>query len=236
MKNPTVPAKETSDPRCGGALRIRPLSATDEEKLRGMLARLSEKSIYRRFHTPYPDVPKWVVSSLSNTNRDDTESLVAVAEGEIVSHAMFVKQGAEAEFAVVVEDRWQSRGIGRSLLIRLALEAERRGVETLTATVLGENRRVLGLLEAAFPEVERRIKDGAYHVRVPSPSLGSTSKSEESGELIQTRRGECLACSKVDERAEGARAERRNGGSCGGVWRRSKAINEGAHTPERSGR
>ena len=33
--------------------------------------------------------------------------------------------------------------------------------------VLGENRRVLGLLNAVFVEVDHRMKDGVYLVRVP---------------------------------------------------------------------
>ena len=33
--------------------------------------------------------------------------------------------------------------------------------------MLGENRRVLGLLNAVFVEVDHRMKDGVYLVRVP---------------------------------------------------------------------
>ncbi len=96
-----------------GAVLVRPVALEDEEGLRGMLSRLSRESIYLRFHAPYPRVPEWAVVSFADANRRDGESLVAVANGEIVGHAMYVRQGAdEAEFAVVVEDRWQARGVG----------------------------------------------------------------------------------------------------------------------------
>ena len=49
--------------------------------------------------------------------------------------------GDSAEFAIVVEDRCQARGIGKLLLSALAERAGREGVKTFTGAVLGENRR-----------------------------------------------------------------------------------------------
>ena len=57
--------------------------------------------------------------------------------------------------------------VGKLLLSELAKRARHRGVETFTAEVLGENRRVLGLLNAVFVEVNYLMKDGVYHVRAP---------------------------------------------------------------------
>ncbi|HKH75426.1 MAG TPA: GNAT family N-acetyltransferase [Rubrobacteraceae bacterium] len=95
------------------------------------------------------------------------ESLVAVANGEIVGHAMYVSTRGEAEFAVVVEDRWQARGAGKRLLRTLAARAEGRGVETFTGAVIGENRRMLDLIRSAFAGVGYAIGDGAYQVNLP---------------------------------------------------------------------
>ncbi len=180
MRNSIVPPiKETSHPRSGDALRVRPLAAEDGEKLRGMFSRLSEKTIYRRFLMPYPRVPDWMAAHLSKVDRPHEQSLVVVAEGEIVGHAMYVREnGDEAEFAVVVEDEWQSRGVGKLLFFRLALEARHRGVEVFTATILGENRRMLDLLDVVFSTLEYEMKGGVYHVRVPLSSLKPMSKLE----------------------------------------------------------
>ncbi len=149
------------------AVLVRPVSSGDEEGLRGMLSRLSPESIYLRFHAPYPRAPEWAVASFADANRSDGESLVAVAGGEIVGHAMYVSAGGEAEFAVVVEDRWQAKGVGKRLLCALAARAKDRGVETFTGAVLGENRRMLGLVRSAFTEVGYAIEDGAYQVSAP---------------------------------------------------------------------
>lgn len=182
-------------PRPGAtALKIREMKPEDGEGLRAMFGRLSEKTIYHRFHMPYPEVPAWMVAHLSNTGRYDTRSLVAVAGDEVVGHAMYVVEaGDEAEFAVVIEDGWQSRGVGKLLLFHLALEARRNGVGTFTAAVLGENRRMLGLLDAAFAEVERAAGGGVYRVRVPLSGLKPASKLDVLDVPVLSRWTEKLA-------------------------------------------
>jgi GNAT superfamily N-acetyltransferase len=147
---------------------IRVATGHDREKLRGMLARSSSETIYRRFHIPYPEVPEWMLALMLGTDHHDKESLVAVAEEKIVGHAMYVRQGddAEAEMAIVVEDQWQSIGIGKSLLSALAERAKRRGILTFTAQVLASNRPMLGLADV-FPGTEHTMEDGARHVRMP---------------------------------------------------------------------
>lgn len=166
---PETGAEATLDRREEGAVLVRPVSSEDEAGLRAMLLRLSRESIYLRFHAPYPRAPEWAVASFADANRPDGESLVVVANDEVVGHAMYVRfdGGREAEFAVVVEDRWQGSGVGKRLLRALAARARDRGVETFTGSVLGENRRMLGLVRSAFAEVSHVIADGAYQVSAP---------------------------------------------------------------------
>jgi len=57
--------------------------------------------------------------------------------------------------------------VGKLLLSGLSERVRYRGVETFTGEVLGENRRVLGLLDAVFVEVNCLMKDGVYHFRAP---------------------------------------------------------------------
>ncbi|MBA3424101.1 MAG: GNAT family N-acetyltransferase [Rubrobacteraceae bacterium] len=149
------------------AVFVRPVSPGDEESLRRMLSRLSRESLYMRFHAAYPRASKWAVATFANPDRQDGESIVAVADGEIIGHGMYVLLnggGDTAEFAIVVEDGWQARGVGKLLLSALAERARRAGVETFTGAVLGENRRMLGLVRSIFLEVGYAIVDGAYDV------------------------------------------------------------------------
>lgn len=152
---------------------IRPVSSEDAEGLRGMFSRLSRESIYLRFHTPYPRVPEWAVASFADAERRDGVFLVAVVGSKVVGHAMYVgsEPGGEAEISVVVEDGWQSKGIGSLLLAELAVRAKRQGIEVFTAEVLGENRRVIGLLGALFGKVESRIDGGSFRAGASLRSL-----------------------------------------------------------------
>ena len=147
---------------------IRVATTYDGEKLRGMFSRTSSETIHKRFHIPYPEVPEWMVALMLGTDHHDKESLVAVAEEKIIGHAMYVRleDDAEAEMAIIVEDGWQSMGVGKSLLSELAQRAKLRGIETFTGEVLGTNRRMLGLA-TMFIGTEYMTEDSVYQVRMP---------------------------------------------------------------------
>ena len=127
----------------GPAVCVRSVSSGDVERLRRMFSRSSPGTIYRRFHSPYPRVPGWALErlgNLGNVDHRDAEFLVATVGDEVVGHAMYVRagDGREAEAAIVVEDGWQSRGIGKLLLSRLAAEARWRGIEVFVCVTLAE--------------------------------------------------------------------------------------------------
>jgi len=127
-----------------GKIFIRSATGQDREKLRAMFARSSPQTIYRRFHSPYPEVPEWMVALILGADQHDREILGAVAEEKVVGHAMYARigSGPAAEMAIVVEDGWQSKGIGKRLLSELAARARRRGIEAFTAEVLATNSAI----------------------------------------------------------------------------------------------
>jgi GNAT superfamily N-acetyltransferase len=152
---------------------IRVASPGDLERLRRTFSRSSSETIYQRFHLPYPVVPERTLALMLDVDHHDKESLVAVANEEVVGHAMYVRlgNGGDAELAIIVEDGWQSRGVGKLLLRGLAEAALRRGVETFVGTVLPENRRMLGLVDAVFTGARHGIACGAHQFRAPLRTL-----------------------------------------------------------------
>jgi GNAT superfamily N-acetyltransferase len=147
--------------------------------------RLSLRTIYERFHAPYPSVPGWALAGMLEADHDCKEVLVAVVGDEVVGHAMYVStgEGREAEFAVVVQDGWRSRGIGRLLLDELAAKAGSRDIDLFTGSVLGENRHALA---SVFPGMRYEVTDGAYQVRAPlraSPRAAAGERVELHGSL-----------------------------------------------------
>ena len=77
---------------------------------------------------------------------------------QIVGVVRYDRQETDAaEFALVVEDRLQHHGVGSALFRALVEAARRRGIRTLQADILAENRPMLGLLrESGLPMRSRR--------------------------------------------------------------------------------
>jgi acetyltransferase len=65
------------------------------------------------------------------------------------------KDGEAAEFAIVVADSWQGRGIGRRLLGKLVELARRRGLKRLHGEILAMNRPMLALVGKLGFRLER---------------------------------------------------------------------------------
>jgi GNAT superfamily N-acetyltransferase len=160
---------ETTTARVGVAVYARSMSPGDGDALREMFSRLSPETIYARFHAAYRRVPEWMIAYLSDPGNFSGGSCVAVVGEEIVGHAVCVlsESGCEAEAAIAVEDGWQSKGVGKLLLARLATEAGSLGVAAITGSVLPENRAMLGLARALGAEIRWEAEDRSYLLRAP---------------------------------------------------------------------
>ena len=87
---------------------------------------------------------------------------------EIIACVRYDRQPGDegAEYAAIVEDRWQGEGVAVDLTRRLVDEARDNGVRFLYALVMGKNTSMLELLRhLGLPEHERR-EEGVKHVEV----------------------------------------------------------------------
>jgi GNAT superfamily N-acetyltransferase len=96
-------------------------------------------------------MPSTYLDSVLGADPDAHDALVVeTAGGDLVaigSAARIPTEGARVvEIGLLVEDRWQQRGIGSGLLDLLAARARRRGVERLRCDVLAGNRHLLAML------------------------------------------------------------------------------------------
>ena len=86
---------------------------------------------------------------------EDTDEIVAV-----VRYDRERSEDEEAEYAALVEDRWQDHGVGIALSRELIGEAKYKGVRCFYALVMGENKRMLELLRHLdLPERERQDRE-----------------------------------------------------------------------------
>lgn len=130
---------------------IRPIRPDDGERLQRSHARLSATARRARYLAPKPHLSAADARYLAEVDGRDHVALVAARGDEIVGVARFVRLPDDprtAEFAIVVADDWQRRGLGSELLRRLAEEAVSRGVDHFAATALAENTGIHRLVDA----------------------------------------------------------------------------------------
>ena len=150
---------------------MRKIRADDAAALRRLVGRSSERSIELRFFGPMKELSEDKARRFAEVDGRERFALVALDpedEHEIVGVVRYerVRGTAEAEYAALVEDRFQGRGLGIGLTRRLIEAARERGIERLQALVLRENRGMLSLLRSLeFPERKRR-ENGLEHIEI----------------------------------------------------------------------
>ncbi len=155
----------------GSTITFRPIRPDDAPALQRFHSQLSERSIYQRFIEYMPNLSDDRARYFTNVDGVDRVALVALdpeAPGEIVAVVRFDRDPgtARAEYAAIVLDRWQGKGIGYALSQRLVAAAQRRGVRQLYAVVLPENATMLTLLRDLGHPHRRRFEDGTEFVEL----------------------------------------------------------------------
>ena len=138
--------------RDGTRLQVRPIRPEDAERERKFVAGLSDQSRYLRFMQHLPALTPQMLARFTQVDYDRELALIALdrARGreKIIAVARYVgnPDRESAEFAIVVADAWQSRGLGRSLLRLLIERAKKRGFARLVGNVLSINTGMLDLV------------------------------------------------------------------------------------------
>lgn len=150
------------------AVATRPVRSEDLAAFERMWGRLSEETIYRRFHAPIRRLSLKLRRYLVDVDHRDHDALVAVAGGEVIAVARYHRcadDPAAAEVAVLVEDAWQGRGLGARMLRELAGLASRRGIDVLTGDVQADNRRMLDVARSLLGTAALEPQGDLVHVR-----------------------------------------------------------------------
>lgn len=131
---------------------VRPIKPEDAPLLVDLFHVLSPTSIYFRFFSPIKELSEDMLARFTQIDYDREIALVAVdasgtAQEKLLGVARVISDpdGKKAEFAVLVGDPWQGKGIGALLLENCLHIAKERGIETVWGTVLRENTQMLAL-------------------------------------------------------------------------------------------
>ena len=137
----------------GQAVTIRPLRPDDlpieSEFLQGLSAqtlsnrllggaiRISREYLERLTNVDYPREMAFAATLML----EDAERMIGVAR------YVTCEDGRSCEFAIVMADAWQGRGIGRRMVAKLIVVARGAGLQAIYGDVLAMNRPMLGLMK-----------------------------------------------------------------------------------------
>jgi GNAT superfamily N-acetyltransferase len=159
---------------------LRASRAGDLESLRAFIVRCSPETQYRRFHGTGPQVIDRELRRIASPT-ENHRSWVVVDGGEVRGTASLARsRSGSSELALLVEDRWFRRGIGRALMGALTAHAELAGIETITAWIQADNERAVRFIRAVAPQGTIRFVGGAeLEVQLPVAVVASGAAARD---------------------------------------------------------
>jgi acetyltransferase len=140
-------------PASGPAVTVRPIRPEDAELEQAFVRKLSPESRYFRFMDTLRELTPAMLVRFTQIDYDREMALVATVpdgagEAEIgVCRYIANPDGESCEFALVIADDWQRKGLGRRLMGQLIDVARARGLRSMIGHVLAENRGMLQLCQ-----------------------------------------------------------------------------------------
>ena len=133
----------------GTVVRIRPIRPEDAVIERAFVSGLSDQSRYYRFMYALRELTPEMLSRFTQIDYDREMAMIAVLgdppnETQIgVARYITLPNGETCEFAVVVADAWQGKGVAMHLVRPLIEHARAKGLTRMNGLVLAENTNML---------------------------------------------------------------------------------------------
>ncbi|MGH9647517.1 MAG: GNAT family N-acetyltransferase, partial [Bryobacteraceae bacterium] len=160
---------ESWKPKGGANVTIRPIRPEDEPVMVGFHEGLSERSVYLRYFTPLQLQQRVSHTRLLRICFNDYDREIAlVAERSLgkgkyeilgVGRMSKLHGSGTAEFAVVVTDKWQNKGLGTELTKRIIQIAKNEKLSRLVAYTLLENHDMQNMCKKLGFQVKRAAED-----------------------------------------------------------------------------
>ncbi|MGD9730673.1 MAG: GNAT family N-acetyltransferase [Desulfamplus sp.] len=145
---------------------VRPVKPEDAPLFTELFKVLSPTTIYYRFFGILKELNPVMLARFTQIDYDREVALVAIDEESGLDKMLGVARiigdpdGITGEFAVLVGDPWQGKGIGSRLLEKCLSIAEKRGFKTVHGIVLNENKNMIALGKKLGFEITREPESG----------------------------------------------------------------------------
>ncbi len=156
----------------GTDIIIRPIRPEDAEIEQAFIRGLSAESKYFRFMNSIHELSLEMLVRFTQIDYHNEMALVAIHEGaegeeEIgVARYMTNPDKKTCEFAIVVSDKWQGKGIARLLMQKLIDIARNRSLEIMEGQVLANNYRMLELMKSLNFQISNDPSDPGIKLAV----------------------------------------------------------------------
>ncbi|MCP4692546.1 MAG: GNAT family N-acetyltransferase [Desulfobacterales bacterium] len=156
----------------GTEVRFRAIKPSDEEAMRRLFYRFSDKSVYYRYFVPLKTMPHSKMQEYVNVDYREVMSIVGLTgepgRGRIIAEARFVKDKREprADVAFVVDEAYQGLGIASYIYRMLVRLAKEKGLTGFTADVLASNKGMMKVFEKGGFPIQARLEDGVYELSI----------------------------------------------------------------------
>jgi acetyltransferase len=153
----------------GQEVTLRPIRPEDEPLEHELLTTLSEKSMKERFFQPIMGITHEVLVRFCNIDYDREIAIMAdLKEGDkrriIAIGRLVIEPGTrDGEFAIVVHDNYQGKGLGFKLMDVLIGIAQDKSLNSIYGIVLSENERMLRATKK-LGFVPQKLQDGLTRV------------------------------------------------------------------------
>jgi len=138
----------------GTDIVIRPIRPEDAEIEARFVRELSNEAKYFRFMNSLQELSQEMLVRFTQIDYHNDMALIAVRASDTGEEQIGVARyttnldRTSCEFALVVSDKWQSRGIGHHLMRNLMEIARDRNLERMDGQVLNNNRKMLELVRS----------------------------------------------------------------------------------------
>ena len=150
----------------GRAIFIRPVKPEDAPLFTALFKTLSPTTIYYRFFGALKELNPEMLARFTQIDYDREIALVAIDEASQTDNILGVARvigdpdAKTGEFAVLVGDAWQGKGIGSNLLEKCLSIAEKQGFRAVNGIVLHENKNMLALGKKLGFEIRKASNSG----------------------------------------------------------------------------
>lgn len=137
----------------GANIKIRPIRPEDADIEQSFVRELSPQSKYFRFMQGLNELTQEMLVRFTQLDYSRELALIAVLENHEqetelgVARYVMNPDGESCEFALVIADKWQNKGIGSHLMSALIEAASQRGIDKMMGEILSNNFNMLKLTE-----------------------------------------------------------------------------------------